>query len=134
MLSSTISLPRSPLSLRRSLAAALCLLSSAVPALADSLSCSSVNGYTLCTNQGGISCQAVNGAVTCRGADGLSCRAADGRLACTHGPATTCETTGRRTVCRSSTATQGLQAAPSPGSDPEDRDDEDDDALPAGRR
>jgi hypothetical protein len=52
----------------------------AAPTRADSLSCSSVNGTTLCSKSGSTSCQSVNGKTTC------------------------CETVGNRTECRDSPA------------------------------
>lgn len=51
----------------------------AVPLRAESMSCSSVNGTTLCSRGGSTSCQSVNGKTTC------------------------CETTGNRTECHDST-------------------------------
>jgi hypothetical protein len=121
---------KAALSLPASLPVVLCLLGSAPAVRADSLSCSSINGYTLCTTSGGISCQATNGNIVCRGADQLRCEVAGGRMACRHGPGTVCETSGKRTMCRDR-ATE--QRAPREGDESEDGDATQDDASPPGR-
>lgn len=69
----------------------------AAPSRAESLSCSSVNGVTLCSRSGSTSCQSVNGKTTC------------------------CETIGSRTECHDTPA-----ANPPRRVQPQDRDQEQD--------
>lgn len=69
----------------------------AAPSRAESLSCSSVNGVTLCSRSGSTSCQSVNGKTTC------------------------CETIGNRTECHDTPA-----ANPPRQLRPQDRDQEQD--------
>jgi hypothetical protein len=69
----------------------------AAPSRAESLSCSSVNGVTLCSRSGSTSCQSVNGKTTC------------------------CETVGNRTECHDTPA-----ANPPRQLRPHDRDQEQD--------
>lgn len=92
----------------------LCLLSSARTLHAESLSCASVNGTTVCSRSGAVACTTV-----------------DGRTVCTEGSSTSCETIGDRTVCRSGPNAQTFRAdPPSQETDPEDGDEPDDDASP----
>jgi hypothetical protein len=72
--------------------AALLSASLTAPTRAESLSCSSVNGTTLCSKSGSTSCQSVNGKTTC------------------------CETVGNRTECHETPATNPPRRAP-----PQDR-------------
>jgi hypothetical protein len=94
--------------------AVLCLLSSARTVHAESLSCASVNGTTVCSRSGAITCTTV-----------------DGRTVCTEGSRTSCETIGNQTVCRSGPNVQTFRSdPPSQETDPEDGDELDDDASP----
>jgi len=74
----------------------------AVPSRAESLSCSSVNGTTLCSKSGSTSCQSVNGKTTC------------------------CETVGNRTECHDSAAVN----PPPRQVQPKDRDQDRDQGMP----
>lgn len=65
----------------------------AAPLRAESMSCSSVNGTTLCSRGGSTSCQSVNGKTTC------------------------CETTGNRTECHDSTTPNPPRRARAPEQD-----------------
>lgn len=79
------------------------LLSASVMAQtrAESLSCSSVNGTTLCSKSGSTSCQSVNGKTTC------------------------CETVGNRTECHDTAAANPPRRAPPPDRDRGQPDDDD---------
>ncbi len=83
-------------------AASLFIFWSGVPARADSLSCISVNGKTVCT-----------------GSEAMHCRSVDGRTDCAQGSSTSCATVGGHTVCRSG----GMEM-------PQDEDRQFDDAAP----
>jgi hypothetical protein len=78
------------------------------PLRAESLSCSSVNGTTLCSKGGSTSCQSVNGKTTC------------------------CETIGNRTECHESAAPNPPRRArpPQPDQAQPSPDDDDDAPLP----
>jgi hypothetical protein len=79
----------------------------AAPCHAESLSCSSVNGTTLCSKGGSTSCQSVNGKTTC------------------------CETIGNRTECHDATGLNPPRRAPPPEQDQaQPPPDDDDDASP----
>ena len=78
----------------------------AAPLRAESMSCSSVNGVTLCSRGGSTSCQSVNGKTTC------------------------CETIGNRTECRDSAAPNPPRRAPPPEQDQGQPPSDDDDAPP----
>ena len=81
----------------------------AAPAHAESLSCSSVNGVTLCSKSGSTSCQSVNGRTTC------------------------CETVGNRTECHDTPAVNPPRRL-QPQDQDRDQDQsqpDDDDAAPA---
>lgn len=76
-----------------------------IPSRAESLSCSSVNGTTLCSRSGSTSCQSVNGRTTC------------------------CETVGNRTECRDALAITPPRRAP-PQREQMPHDDDDDGPAP----
>jgi hypothetical protein len=76
------------------------------PIRAESLSCSSVNGTTLCSKGGSTSCQSVNGKTTC------------------------CETVGNRTECHDAAALNPPRRARPPEQDPAQPPPDDDDAAP----
>jgi hypothetical protein len=78
----------------------------AAPSRAESLSCSSVNGTTLCSKGGSTSCQSVNGKTTC------------------------CETIGNRTECHESATPNSPRRAPSPQPDQAQPPPDDDDDAP----
>jgi hypothetical protein len=85
---------------------ALCGVSPvSAPAKADSLSCQSVNGDTLCTGSGG-----------------LSCRTVAGRMACAPGSSGSCKSEGDRIICRNGTLTQTFRTKPPKGDDPAEGD------------
>lgn len=77
----------------------------AAPLRAESMSCSSVNGVTLCSKGGSTSCQSINGKTTC------------------------CETIGNRTECRDSAALNPPRRAQPPEQD-QGQPPSDDDAPP----
>src|SRR5690348_5067294 len=87
-------------------AAILSVSCGAMPVRAESLSCSSVNGATLCSKTGSTSCQSVNGKTTC------------------------CETVGNRTECRDMPAANPPWRAPPRDQDDDEGKADDDDAAP----
>jgi len=78
----------------------------AAPLRAESMSCSSVNGTTLCSKGGSTSCQSVNGKTTC------------------------CETVGNRTECHDSASLNPPRRARPPEQDQAQPPPDDDDASP----
>ena len=95
----------------------LLILSAGAPVRAESMSCTSVNGRTVCTGSGAMSCQT-----------------ADGGTVCTQGSSTSCTTVGDRTVCRSGSNSQTFEFGPPKEAGPRDEDEPEDDEQTAPRR